>query len=95
MVGPQRGLPGMIDPRQGNVGEMRRERTRRAGRCFAICSLSIASLHKIRQGARDAPAGLDQGFDHVHAGCGRAPTAAGRLVRAGLIQILFPIRFGS
>ena len=51
-------------------------------------------LRLIRRIVNDALAGPDAGFDGLYCGFGRPAIAAERLIRAGLLQILFPIRSG-
>jgi transposase len=49
-------------------------------------------LRKIRQGVNDALASLDGEFEALYTDFGRPSIAPERLVRAGLIQILFSVR---
>ena len=49
-------------------------------------------LRKIRELVNDALAGMDAEFDRLHAKEGRPSIAPERLLRAGLIQMLFSIR---
>ena len=49
-------------------------------------------LWKIRQVVNDALASLDAAFDRLYAAEGRPSIAPERLIRAGLIQILFSVR---
>jgi transposase len=48
----------------------------------------------IRRIVNDALAGLDAGFDGLYSDFGRPFIAAERLIRAGLLLLLFPIRSG-
>jgi transposase len=48
----------------------------------------------IRRIVNDALAGLDAGFDGLYSDFGRPSIAAERLIRAGPLQLLFPIRSG-
>ena len=49
-------------------------------------------LRKIRQVVNDALASLDADFDRLYSAEGRPSIAPERLIRAGLIQILFSVR---
>lgn len=49
-------------------------------------------LRKIRSVVNDALRLLDAGFDRLYAGEGRPPIAPERLIRAGLLRILYSIR---
>lgn len=49
-------------------------------------------LRKIRSVLNDALGSLDAEFDRLYAGEGRPSIAPERLIRASLLQILYPIR---
>ena len=49
-------------------------------------------LRKVRQVVNDALASLDAEFDRLYAAEGRPSIAPERLMRASLMQILFPVR---
>jgi transposase len=78
---------------------MTREADEAAGSLFSDVDLGERvparhALRLIRRIVNDALAGPDAGFDGLYCGFGRPAIAAERLIRAGLLQILFPIRSG-
>ncbi len=87
----------MIHPRHGNGGAIMRGVDETSGSLFSYVDLEERipprhPLRKIRQVVNDALASLDADFEALYIVFGRPSIPPERLIRAGILQILFSIR---